>query len=572
MPRLPRAGHLGLGLILFAACSRPAPPAAPAWEWVNPRPQGNTLLAIHARAPDAAFAVGEGGTVLAYDGRAWTRAATDTDATLTDVAADRAGTYVVGAGGTVLVSGDGRRFVAQAHVDADLHGLWANGVNRLFAVGDGGAVFRSTNGGGAWTRVHTGVGVALHGIAGAYKGDQTLVAVGAGGTILVADGEGATWRAADSPVTHDLRRVRVLADGTIVAVGDAGTIVRGDKGAFRVVPSGTRETLLDVAGDGDVVWVTGLGGTLLRSRDGGRTFAREASGTDEALYAVGAAGGRAFVGGSFGTLLEAGPDGVRPAGDGPRALLLGLGGDRDDPWIVGASGVVLHGATPAAVASGTTAGLASVWARGDEAWIAGAQGTLLHGRAGTLARVPSGVTASLLGVAANGPTVAVVGAGGTILVSRDGGVTFQAPAAPAVDLADVWVADDGAVVAVGERGTIWRDGAVVASGTGAALAGMWGRGADVVVVGAAGTALRSADGGRTFAPVATGTRADLHGVWGEGPDDLTLVGDGGLVLRGRAGAFVVDRSGTANALRRVRGAWAVGAGGTILHRSAQKSR
>lgn len=576
MPRLSRAGHLGLGLelaLLAVACRRPAPPAEPAWEWVSPRPQGNTILALHARGPDAAWAVGEGGALLVYDGAAWTRVPSGTDAALTDVAVDRVGTYVVGARGTVLVSGDGRRFAAQPRLDVDLHGLWANGVNRLFAVGDGGAIFRSTNGGGAWTRVYSATTAPLHAVAGATTNDQPLVAVGAGGIILVSEGEGATWKPAPSPTTQDLHRVRVLRDGTIVAVGDAGTIVRSDAGGFTLVPSGTTETLLDLGGDAELL-ACGLGGAVVRSRDGGRSFAREPSGTTESLYAVADAGGRALFAGSFGALFEAAPGGLRTLTQGPRALLLGLALDGDEPWIVGASGVVLRGAALAPVPSGTTAGLASVWARGGEVWIAGAQGTLLHGRGGTVARVPIGVTVALAGVASNGTTVAVAGARGTLLVSRDGGVTFEAPNAPAVDFADVWVADDGAVVAVGDRGTIWRDGRAVPAGTDAALAGIWGRGADVVVVGAVGTILRSRDGARTFAPVASGTRADLHGVWGAGPDDLTVVGDGGLVLRGRDAAFAAEPSGTANALRRVRGAWAIGAGGTVLHRREmlQKSR
>src|SRR5262249_60916624 len=338
----------------------------------------------------------------------------------TGVATAGAGTSVVGARGTVLVSGDCRRFAAQPPLEVDLAGGGAKGVTRLFAVGDGGAIFRSTNGGGAWTRVHSGTTARLQGMAGAPTTDQPLVAVGAGGVILVSEGEGASWKAAASPTARDLHRVRFLRDGTIVAVGDAGTIVRSDAGGFAVVATGTTDTLLDVGGDGDVV-ACGLGGTVLRSRDGGKSFAREASGTTESLYAAAAVGGRTFFAGRFGALFEAGPGGLRDLAPGTRALLLGLALDGDGLWIVGASGLVLHGHGPslAPVPSGTTAGLASVWARGDEVWIAGAQGTLLHGRGGTVARVPTGITAALAGVSSNGTTVAVAGARGTLLVSRD---------------------------------------------------------------------------------------------------------------------------------------------------------
>jgi hypothetical protein len=50
-------------------------------------------------------------------------------------------------------------------------------------------------------------------------------------------------------------------------------------------------------------------------------------------------------------------------------------------------------------------------------------------------------------------------------------------------------------------------------------------------VGAEGTALRTADGGETYARVATGTSAHLNGVFTVGPDAAWAVGDGGTLLQ-----------------------------------------
>src|SRR5262249_58697887 len=135
----------------------------------------------------------------------------------TGVATAGAGTSVVGARGTVLVSGDCRRFAAQPPLEVDLAGGGAKGVTRLFAVGDGGAIFRSTNGGGAWTRVHSGTTARLHAIAGAPTTDQPLVAVGAGGVILGSEGEGASWKAAASPTARHPPPARLLPPPALLA-------------------------------------------------------------------------------------------------------------------------------------------------------------------------------------------------------------------------------------------------------------------------------------------------------------------------------------------------------------------
>ena len=41
------------------------------WEWQNPLPQGNTLSGVWGNSGSDVFAVGEGGTILHYDGESW---------------------------------------------------------------------------------------------------------------------------------------------------------------------------------------------------------------------------------------------------------------------------------------------------------------------------------------------------------------------------------------------------------------------------------------------------------------------------------------------------------------------
>ena len=63
-------------ILALAAGSPPAGPScrADGWCWVNPTPQGNGLLDLYASAPDQAWAVGERGTLIQWDGQRWTLA------------------------------------------------------------------------------------------------------------------------------------------------------------------------------------------------------------------------------------------------------------------------------------------------------------------------------------------------------------------------------------------------------------------------------------------------------------------------------------------------------------------
>jgi hypothetical protein len=73
------------------------------WCWVAPSPQGAYLNAVHAFADDEVWMVGDGGTVLRWDGAAWGRADTNTRKTLYDLWGQGPdNVWIVGSGPTVL--------------------------------------------------------------------------------------------------------------------------------------------------------------------------------------------------------------------------------------------------------------------------------------------------------------------------------------------------------------------------------------------------------------------------------------------------------------------------------------
>jgi hypothetical protein len=90
----------------------------------------------------------------------------------------------------------------------------------------------------------------------------------------------------------------------VLAVGTGGQIVRYDGTAFRVVASGTTETLRGIYGLSDEdIWIVGDKGTLLRPM--GSSFVPKDSGTTNTLHTVwGAAAGDFWAGGTFGSILH----------------------------------------------------------------------------------------------------------------------------------------------------------------------------------------------------------------------------------------------------------------------------
>ncbi|MEI2679275.1 MAG: YCF48-related protein [Burkholderiaceae bacterium] len=143
-----------------------------------------------------------------------------------------------------------------------------------WAVGTGGKIIRSEDGGKSWTRQQTSTIENLQGIA-AWDA-QTAVAVGNRGLAFhTADG-GKTWRPSSVPKSDNpnkLLRVSIF-DGVAWAVGEFGGFFRSDdKGATftRVLPE--KDSALNaVFFNGKNGILVGEFGSMLKSADGGATW------------------------------------------------------------------------------------------------------------------------------------------------------------------------------------------------------------------------------------------------------------------------------------------------------------
>lgn len=223
------------------------------------------------------------------------------------------------------------------------------------------------------------------------------IAVGAAGAILdTADG-GKTWKpVAPSPTQLSLLGVDVQGSDAL-AVGQMGLILKRDANkAWKTIASGTEERLFSVSmNTRGVAAIVGSFGTVLKSKDGGATWAAVApdwtayteDGAQPHLYAVQVdASGAVIIAGEFGLILRL------PAGQTAWQLL--HKGDasifaldiRDDGigYAVGQSGAALRtadgGSTWSALTTGSDAILLGVRSAADGSVIASGMRDMVSSR------------------------------------------------------------------------------------------------------------------------------------------------------------------------------------------------
>jgi photosystem II stability/assembly factor-like uncharacterized protein len=256
-----------------------------------------------------------------------------------------------------------------------------------WAVGSGGTVDSTSDGGKTWAAQVSGTSQILGGVA--FVDDQRGWIVGPGGTILATDRAGALWAPQSSGTTNDLYGLTFIdaergwvvgAHGTVLVTADAG-------GTWAPRTSGSQDPLHGVAFvDPNRGWVTGGAGTILATTDGGHTWSTEASGVATTLYRV------AFL-------------------------------DADHGWAAGVAGTIVAttdgGQSWRTQRSGTTRDLYRItFSDVDHGWASGAAGTIITTTDGGVTWAPqrTNTSADLYGLAFTDATHGwAVGSDGTIL-------------------------------------------------------------------------------------------------------------------------------------------------------------
>ena len=142
-----------------------------------------------------------------------------------------------------------------------------------WAVGTGGVILKTTDGGRRWRPVTSGTTSQITSVF--FADAQHGWVVGANGIILHSKDGGEKWHLQNSGTQSPLYGVYFLTTSIGWAVGGAGTILSTDDGGAHWIdqPSGTNAILygvhfLDEAHGG----VSGALGTILLTEDGGKTW------------------------------------------------------------------------------------------------------------------------------------------------------------------------------------------------------------------------------------------------------------------------------------------------------------
>jgi photosystem II stability/assembly factor-like uncharacterized protein len=274
---------IGILFILFTAAA-----AAFAFSPRIPPPLPETeihieqLLMLGAqRMGDRLICVGEWGNVFVSDdgGKAWRRAVSPTEATLTALAVlDDRHAVAVGHDAVILRSDDRGESWTQVYAAPEdgtpLLGVWFDASGHGFAIGAYGAALESADGGVSWEDRRLDE-EELHLNALTQSIDGALLVVGEAGTMLRSRDDGETWERIASPYEGSFFGALATADGGLLAFGMRGHVLRtSDEGdTWEEVSSGVLSSIFGgrVLADGTIV-LAGQNGVVLTSSDQGRHF------------------------------------------------------------------------------------------------------------------------------------------------------------------------------------------------------------------------------------------------------------------------------------------------------------
>ncbi len=265
--------------------------------------------------------------------------------------------WAVGPGGTILATTNGGATWSPqtSGTTNDLYRVFFLNQNHGWAVGANGTILVTNNGGAGWSSAATGTTNLLYGVS--FVDQNHGWAVGANGTILVTNNGGAGWSLQTSGTTNDLYRVFFLDQNHGWAVGYGGTILATTDGGahWTSQASGTTNWLADVSfTDQNHGWAVGTNGAILATTNGGATWSPQTSGTANTLVGVSfvdqnhgwAVGGGVAMGGGTGggTILATTNGGATwsPQTSGSADKFEGVSFvDQSHGWVAGDGGTIL---------------------------------------------------------------------------------------------------------------------------------------------------------------------------------------------------------------------------------------
>jgi len=236
------------------------------------------------------LAVGAGGTIVRTTdaGGTWSRVPSGTSFNLNGVWLTTSSEgWAVGNGGTVLHTVDGGQTWARnpfVFESDPLYDVWFATPDTGWVVGASGLILRTYNRGLTWTSTRLPTAFSLSGVA--FAGTRDGWAVGGGGVIAGTHDRGLSWFIVPTPTVQGLEAVWRTGPATAWAVGSQGvtprTVSTPDSVEWELQTAGPTRQLDGVHFPTNLIgYAVGfdamVGGTVLRTDDGGVTWQAQAS-------------------------------------------------------------------------------------------------------------------------------------------------------------------------------------------------------------------------------------------------------------------------------------------------------
>jgi len=168
-----------------------------------------------------------------------------------------------------LVAADGR----------GIRALWFADARRGFAVGNGGLVLRTDDGGATWAPKDLGVGALSFTSIRCSGGTLCLLTTDSGAQLVRTTDAGDTAGTLVSPASDPAYTAAFASPARVAAAGEHGTTVISDDGGVRFAPVGGRIagsfTALRAGGAPGTAYAVGADGRIATTGDGGRTWRSE---------------------------------------------------------------------------------------------------------------------------------------------------------------------------------------------------------------------------------------------------------------------------------------------------------
>ena len=311
--------------------------------------------------------------------------------------------WAVGDGGVIAFTTDGGvTWAAQASGTTDnLLGVYFANPDDGWVVGENGTVLLTADGGDNWTAISGITSQRLYGIH--FPTTDEGWAVGNGGVIYYSDDGGYSWSSQTSTTTSNLYGVFFSDASTGWAVGERSTILHTTDGSTWTAQTSGLTTNIDLRdvdfnAAGTIGLIAGEKGTILRSTDSGASWGAVTSDTDQYLYSVdffdGAVNSAWIAGGQTydpGIIMRSTDNGLNWASQVPVMTnsyrqMLGISFNTFEEGIaVGRYGVILrttNGNDPAPTWSQVTETAANLKGidspDGTNAWACGSMGTMIR--------------------------------------------------------------------------------------------------------------------------------------------------------------------------------------------------